>query len=282
MGLWLSLSPGARASDCQAPVSTLELQSTLDRAIRALSRLEPEAFREQTDRLDAQVPCLSEVISRHLSAEIHRIRGIRAVGDRDPDAPLWFAAARALEPSYTLPSDLIPDGNPVRLSYGAFDLSDGQTEVLPSPASGVLRVDGQAARHRPLTWPTILQLLGDDGAVRWTADLAPGAPTPLYPVALEPSGPPPQVVTSDSPPPPPPTEPQLSPRAPLLVAAGGGLVISGLLYGLAGAAEARFDDPATPDAALIGLRRRANSLVIATGFVGATSAGVGIVGLTLP
>jgi hypothetical protein len=60
------------------------------------------------------------------------------------------------------------------------------------------------------------------------------------------------------------------------VAALAGTALTGLLVGLAGAAEARFEDLETPDEELPGLRSRTNSLVVASAFTGAASLGFGV------
>lgn len=270
----------ARASECQAAVSTSALQSSLQEAMWALEHLESARFVDATDAIQAAIPCLSEPLSRHQAAEVHRALGVRAVGDRDPAAAARFAAARSIEPAYTFPSALIPQGHPVRLQYSAMDLATGDVDVVEAPASGVLRFDGRQGRHRPADWPTLVQLLADDGHVRWTAYVMPEQPLPPYAVAAEVT---PDVAQVQPVAPVDPLlelpEPRANARAPLLVASASGLVVSGVLYGLAGVAQARYRDPATPDTELQDIRQRTNSLVIASGFLGGASLGVGAAGL---
>src|SRR5688500_15029340 len=110
--LTLLLAPLA-AAQCDGPTSTADLEAALLDARRSLERLDGTAFGAATDRIDAVLPCLGEPMSRHLAAEVHRTKGIRAVTERSPDASRYFAAARTIEPAYKFPSTLIPEGNPV-------------------------------------------------------------------------------------------------------------------------------------------------------------------------
>ncbi len=270
----------ASAAPCSATAT--ELTETVEQAQRALERLEPEGFITATDRLDTLIPCLAEPLSRHLAAEIHRTKGIRAVSERDATASRYFAAARAIEPAYKLPSTLVPDGHPVRQEYAAFDLTGGGFDPIPAPAEGSLTLDAGPKLYRPTSWPTIAQYLGADGSVRFTAYLQPGAPFPEYPVANT-TGTILPAFVAPPPPPQPVTPPRTtSSRVPLGVAAITGSLLTGALVGLAGVSEAKFNDLDTPDADLDGLRSRANSLVVASGFTGAASVGFGVAFLAVP
>jgi hypothetical protein len=271
------LTGAARAAEpCSA--SAAELTETIEAAQRSLEHLEPDQFVQATDRLDGLLPCLAEPLSRHLAAEVHRTKGIRAVSERDPGASRFFAAARALEPAYKLPSTLIPEGHPVRTEYAAFDLTTGGFEPLPPPAEGTLTLDASPKLYRPTSWPTIAQYLGADGSVRFTAYLEPDALVPEYPLAgtVAPAPAPLPLPAPVPGPAPVPVPPRTSAKVPLGVAAVSGTALTGVLVGLAGVASARFADLDTPDEDLLALRSRANSLVAASAFTGAASLGFGI------
>lgn len=276
----LTLAAAALAAEpCSATAA--DVTETIESAQRALENLDPDRFVAETDRLDALLPCLAEPLGRHLAAEIHRTKGIRAVSERDAAASRYFAAARSLEPAYKLPSTLIPEGHPVRTAYAAQDVTKGTFEPVPAPAEGTLTLDAGQTLYRPTTWPTIAQLLAADGSVRFTAYLEPTTALPDYPIltaapAPVPADPVPAVPTPAPPGPVPPPPSAGAPRAPLGVAALAGTALTGLLVGLAGAAEARFEDLETPDDELPGLRSRANSLVVASAFTGAASLGFGV------
>jgi len=267
----------AFAAECPKPLSTAELDGLLADARRSLERLDTQEFVETTDAVDLALPCLGEPITRHLAAEIHRTKGIRAVSERDPHAPRIFAAARSIEPAYKFPSTLIPEGNPVRIEYASFDLATGKVERVASPTEGTLMLDGAQSAWRPIEWPTVAQYLRADGAIAWTAYVTPGMPLPHYPASaavaeheaeLTALLVTPEVVA--------PVHTKRSPKVPLAVAAGTSALLTGLSWGLAANAAAQFEDPTTPDTELESLQSRANTLTIVGGFTGAAAVGFGI------
>lgn len=264
---------------CDVPSSTADLEAALLDARRSLERLDTGAFVAATDRIDAVVPCLAEPMTPHLAAEVHRTKGIRAVTERNPDASRYFAAARTIEPAYKFPSTLIPEGNPVRREYGAFDLQSGGYDALPAPREGTLTLDAGTKLFRPTEWPTLAQYMGADGAIAWTAYLLPAAPFPDYPQGAPTVAPVP-VVPVPVPEVPVPVPPK-SARLPLALTSLGAGLVTGALYGLAGVNEARFKDPATPDEKLDGYRSTANSLVVVSAFTGAATVGFGVAAIAV-
>ena len=269
----------AAAADCERATSTADLEAALLEARRSLERLDTTAFVAATDQVDAVVPCLGEPITRHLSAEVHRTKGIRAVTERSPDAARYFAAARTIEPAYKFPSTLIPEGNPVRTEYGTFDLASGGFEPLPPPREGTLTLDAATKLYRPTGWPTLAQYMGPDGAIGWTTYLMPGTPFPAYPTADGAVVPAPLLV--EPVPVVPVTPPHRNAKLPLAVASLTAGILTGTLYGLAGYNEGRFKDPQTPDADLDGFRATANSLVVVSAFTGAATLGFGVAAIAV-
>jgi len=270
------LAATAFGADCERRLSTSELDSMLAEARRSLEKLDTQLFVETTDALDLAIPCLGEPLTGHLAAEIHRTKGIRAVSERDPQAPWVFAAARAIEPAYKFPSTLIPDNHPVRLAYAQVDLSKGQVAPLRPASEGTLTLDGRQNAWRPMDWPTVAQYLGPDGAVVWTTYLRPGMPMPAYPEQAETPAPTavnPLLIGSDLPPT---VETHRNPKVPFAIAAISSAVLTGVLLTAAGMSEAEFNDPDTPDQDLDALRTRTNAFTIAGGLTGAATIGFGI------
>jgi hypothetical protein len=268
------LAATAFGSDCERRLSTAELDGMLAEARRSLEKLDTETFVETTDALDLAIPCLGEPLTGHLAAEIHRTKGIRAVSERDPQAPWVFAAARAIEPAYKFPSTLIPDNHPVRLAYAQVDLSKGQVAALLPAAEGTITLDGRQNAWRPMDWPTVAQYLGADGAVLWTTYLRPGMQMPPYPEQTETPemAVNPLLIAS--------TEPTIAkrgnPKVPFAIATISSAVLTGVLLAAAGVSEQEFNDPNTPDSDLDALRLRANAFTVASGLTGAASVAFGI------
>lgn len=265
MILFFALS--AWAQDCPEPTYSTDLSEAIAQAEGTFSDLDIPSFREATDALRAVVPCLRDPVTRSVAANVHRFLGIRAFGDRDDNARLYFAAARSIEPYYEFPSTLIPPGNPVRAVYADLELGQGTGRDVPRPEDGYLQFDGRTTLKRPVTWPTLVQRFDGDGQVVMSAYLAPEDPMPTYAVSTAVEVADPAAVISTPPPP---------ARMPLLVGTAVAAVVTGVTYGLAGNAEARFKSPVTPDSSLNRLEKTANSLVIVSGVTGAVTVGLGI------
>lgn len=269
---WLALAAHA-GTVCSEGSDTTDLTNAIVDAEVSFSDLDIVAFKASTDHIRALLPCLEDPLTRHLAAEVHRYLGIRAFGDRDPDADLYFAAARAIEPDYEFPPSLIPEGNPVRTAYRAYDLAQARTLPVPEPATGSLQFDARTTLERPAAWPTIWQRLDEDGAVVATDYLLPAEAMPAYPVRQV------RIVRVAPMDPPPPTEsraPSPPLRTPLLIGTVTAAATTGVLYGLAGVAHGAFHDPSTPDANLDALRGRANRMTVGSAVAGLATVSLGI------
>src|SRR5690348_17334170 len=86
---------------CPSPAPTSVLLSThLTAAQQAWASLDVTRFRDLMGQVDEDLPCVSDEISRHLAAELHRYEALLAFLDRDTDKSTHaFAAARSIEPT---------------------------------------------------------------------------------------------------------------------------------------------------------------------------------------
>lgn len=267
--LLILLASAGFAADCAEPASSTDLTSSIADAQATIAKLDIEAFKAATDRLDALLPCLDDPVTRNVAAEVHRFKGIRAFADRDLDtATVMFRAGRALEPGYVMPDDLIPPGNPIRQAYEDVDYGEPDYDLLPTPASGgYVQLDGRTTNQRPRTWATLYQRFDGKGALVETAYLVPDAPVPQYPVQVG-------EVTVEIPYDDPVFE-DTKPVALLGAAVAAGLT-TGILYGMAGLEHAKFDNPSTPTELLEPAADRANALTIASAITGTATVGLGV------
>lgn len=265
--LGVLLSPAAHAVPSCEPITTPDdIQDALDRAETALTDLDIEGFQRNVRDAEALLPCVGTRLSSPVIADFHRFWALRAFGVRDPLARQAFAAARSLEPGYRFPETLIPSGNPVLQEYIAVDPGASSTERVDAPADGVLLFDGRSTLERPIDRPVVVQLATDLG-VNFTAYVLPDMPLPTY-VALR-----------EAPPGTPPSVARGSPRIPLLVGTSAAAVLTGTLYGVALAGQARYKDldrDPVPDVALPGLRARTNALVVASAATATATVGAGV------
>lgn len=258
----LALLPQAAAATCDRGVPVDEVLDALDAAETALLALDVDAFRARLEQAEAILPCVRERLEPSVVAEVHRLWGLRAFGERDPLASAAFAAARRLEPAGRFPEALIPTGSPVLEAYTAIDPSARATVPLDRPAQGELLVDGRPELERPRDWPVLVQHLHPEG-LGFTAYLRPGAPLPAYEIERRPLG----------------ATPAARRRGRLVAGAGSALLVGGALYGLALHGHARYLDVErrpVPDHRLPGLRTRTNALVVASAVSTVAAAGTGV------
>jgi hypothetical protein len=283
----LTSAAPAAASDTSCPGLTLgsSLRTAAEQAQAAFGATKVPEFQVAIAEIDALVPCLMEPVDPELAALVHRMRGLGAFIERDQDrARQAFASARALQPDYSWPEDLIPWGHPLLGLYQALPTDEAAFETVPPPASGWVYMDGRPSEPRPLEWPTIMQVSDAEGAVQLSSYLWPGDPLPEYSIELAPSqllavpeptpgdeSALPATVAATS------TTVRTGPRAGLLAAAGGAAVASGVLYALAARSHDQYWDPATPYADLDGARGRTNGLVLASAGAAGLALGSGVV-----
>jgi hypothetical protein len=272
MLLALGLGTAALAA-CPTPAPTsVLLFSHLTAAQQAYVALDVPRFRDLMDQVHADLPCVSDEVTKHLAAEIHRYEGLEAFLDRSQDrSTKAFAAARSVEPTYRFPDAVVPAGNPVLADYTALDPDDGRTERVAPPLDGRIQFDGQPTETRPADFPTLFQLIDSEGRVRATAYLWPGDPLPDYPAgeipkAADATGGRHQDVT------------ELVHRGPdrrWLAGAVTAAVVSGGLYGGAYVVHQKYYATTTPIGQLDGLRSVNNTLVVASGGVAVAAVGLG-------
>jgi hypothetical protein len=170
--------PGLAHAACKKPVSAAELQTTLDTAEAAYGRVDIDAFNGAMEKARKQVVCITEEITPSLAAELHRLEGMYAFANSARDkAMAAFAAARALEPDYAFPTNIVPPGNPLLEHYTAKD-PVCEEERIPPAKDGKVRVDGGGQRKLPTEFPAIVQVLDPKGGDDITQYHWPGDPLP--------------------------------------------------------------------------------------------------------
>lgn len=259
---------------CEGPSASHQVSAAIDEALEQYRQLEIDRFRAQVDVAKAHIGCLETFLSRHLAAEYHRAQGIRLFVDRNSsDAQKHFAAARVLEPSFTFPTDLVPEGNPLLDDYRALEPQPASFDELARPAVGTIKLDGSTTRKRGAGRPVIFQLADGSGKVVLSEALAPEQAPSAYDVEGE------GVATTDGG-----GKPKREkgarkgPNVPLLIVAGTAAVAAGALYGGAFATRSNWQgvpansgDTDKVDAA----RGLTNGLVVGSWIAGGIAVGTG-------
>lgn len=171
----------AYAGACADKATIAELNRSMDKAETAYGSLDLDGFMGSSDLLRTDLPCLGEPMTRVVAERIHRIEGLRGYLDGDRRAASQsFAAARALNPDYSFPDTLVPAGYPEFELYNALDLTLGSTSKVDPMIDGYVLLDGKVGNDRPTDWPTIVQVINEDGDVVVTKYVRPGEPMPSY------------------------------------------------------------------------------------------------------
>ena len=259
---------GVWAEDCPQPVSVSELVVSLELAEAAQADADLVGLHASTDRATEQLACLQEPITRALAARFHRTLGLRLLLDREMDeARRAFAASRSIEPGYRFPETLVPQGNPVLDEYHALPVENPALQQVPVPRQGYLLFDGREGSQRPVSWPAVVQLCDEDGAVLATSWAWPGDPLPEYVARREPS------VSGAHPT----SSSHGGMRVGLMVGSGVSAAAAVTLLALSRDASATYYDPSTTGEDELGrLQGQANGLLAASEVATILTAGLGL------
>ncbi len=156
------------------------LLEDLRQAEQAHADLDIPRLQAEADQALAAARCLDRVVPTGAAARLHRVVGLDAFTLQERDrATRAFAAARSVDPSFDYPVSQIPAGHPLRTYYAALPLDAGTTAEVHVGAGLRLYFDGQASTQRPLSWPSVAQVVGRDGEVISTTYLWPDDPLPV-------------------------------------------------------------------------------------------------------
>jgi hypothetical protein len=258
---------------CQGLTTSADLVAGLQTARDAYSDLDLDAFRDAIYDVRLVVPCLSEALTPHDAAEVHRFEGLLGFVERDPDrSARAFAAARAIEPMYRFPESLVPAGNGALVDYSAIDPDSGARDRVPAPLDGRILFDGEPEALRPSDFPTLVQLVDGRGVVTATVYLWPGEALPPYaprPIVSESVDDDHRSASSAV------GALQTGPNRSLLTGAAFTGVAAAGLYAGAFVVSRRYDSQQTELDQLGALRTVNNSLVVASGAAASVALGLG-------
>lgn len=256
---------------CSAPITVLQLEARLEAAQAAYVRMDVDAFADKLDVARAALPCLVEPLGPRDAARYHQIEALAAFVRQDDLRA--FSALRSLfvaDPSYALPAEITPPGNPLTSLVDAARAGGGGAGApVAVPEGYVLRIDGAQSDARPNDRPFIVQMIVS-GRPLYSGYLQGGDPLP--------EGVAPAVAVAT--PGPLPTEPTPPARRALSVPLVGGAGVSAIaaagLYGWALSMRGDYDDlqSGLSREELDALRGRTNAAVYASAGAGALSVGL--------
>jgi len=257
MYLLVLLAGAATAGDCERVVSQTEIRSLLEDAMLAYSAMDDETFATSTHEARRLLPCVDEVFEPTGAAAFHRLAGMQAFYDGDPDAAeSSFRASIAIRPDTGLSELVAPEGGKLHRAWQSAASAPGP-DLAPLPISSGYRlfVDGQRGSEIPVGLPYIAQLTTRSGDVDWSGYVEPGAPMPRTLIAAmgtpgsSPAGAESEPEVASTPiPKDGPRKPERSRRgvnSGLLVAAAGSAVVAGALFGTSAMVRGQYDEDPT-------------------------------------
>ncbi len=162
--------PEAAARDLMVAVQAVET---------AHANLDISGLQESAQEAVAAVPCAEGVHEPVDAARLHRVVGLDAFTRQERDlATRAFAAARSADSSFAFPTEVVPEGHPLRTYYAALPLDAGTSQAITASSGLQLRLDGVESQARPLSWPTLAQVLEPSGRVVYSGYLWPEDPLP--------------------------------------------------------------------------------------------------------
>lgn len=226
----LALTAAVALAECDART----LAQAVGHAETAFTEMDGDRFGDAVRDARSTLECIADVLSPIEVAGYHRVNALAAFLRQDHTrATLEFRAVRGTQPGYVLPTEIAPEGHPLRTDYDASgQFAEGERFPLPDPTTGWLLVDGQRGTNAPGGRPFVLQWVNQDGVVALTAWVDVGSALPAYPKV--PVAPPTPV-------------PGPGPSTGRTVGAAtwvgvGALVVGGGLYGAAFATRGRYFD----------------------------------------
>jgi hypothetical protein len=170
MILLLAILP-AIAGECpeQPLTAALGWASTLETAYASID----EARLEQAHKgLRDAVPCIRAELGPNQAFEIHRALALGAFfdGNESQSRESW-AAVRALQPNWTPPASLMPEGHPLLSLWRATETTPSSMIPLQEAPRGGWGVDGTRQNGIPAARAFILQGFDGSGAVVHTGYL---------------------------------------------------------------------------------------------------------------
>lgn len=253
IGLLLGVALAQEAPCPERPRATLV--DALQASSVAWAQLDGDALDAAMSRVRQATGCMHDVAELDLVLQIHQAQARHAWTTYDPQASAraWLAV-RDLAPVWTAAYEAdVPRDHPVRELWA--ERPQWTTRLDEEPPGGWL-VDGVPGREVPLDRAFVLQALGRQGEVAYTAWHLTAAEVPQTPWRTE------RLAR---------VRRRGSAAAGVLAAGGVGLIAGSLVV------RGRLSDPDTPDSELLALQKRSNAL----GGAGLATAGTSLLTLGL-
>ncbi len=255
--------------DCPGPTHLSDFSAAARAGERAFAQMDLLALGDARRTALQALPCLVDQVTPTVAADFHRMMAMAAFTSADETMVLEeFHAARRLEPGYTVPEAVAPEGHPLtdlynRAASGVLD--DRRLDPVIPPFGGFVLVDGAEGGVRIRGLSALLQPHDAEGTLLETRYVLAADPTPAWgPLPLE-------------------LEARRRRRIALGASTAGALLLSASLGTAAVVTERQFYNTVVPDqdAELTAMQVRTNSMFWASVGAGALAASLGTVTIVL-
>ena len=171
---------GAGPARAACPSTGATLLQTAAQATAGYQARDAAQVEASVASLRQDLLCAGTVLDPAQAAAVHRAMALQSflAGNIDGTRTA-FQAARAADPAYVLPVDLVPDGHPLRVAFDeAKSASAPRTEPLGQRTGQRTWIDGRQGQARPLDRPAIIQADQVSGQMVGSVYLYPDEPLP--------------------------------------------------------------------------------------------------------
>ncbi|MEE2751559.1 MAG: hypothetical protein VX519_09005 [Myxococcota bacterium] len=170
--LGLLLMFNTASAECSLRTTTRDLAQGISDVEAAFVSMDINAFNEAETRTLASIDCLEEALTPYDAAGFHRMSALRSFIVRDEEsAKASYVAALTSQPNYNLPESLAPKGKSLDSLYTeARVLAEEKADrvAVEIPNGAIMTVDGRREQMRPISRPSLIQLLDLKGVVLWS------------------------------------------------------------------------------------------------------------------
>jgi hypothetical protein len=185
--VWLDAGdPVPLTVGCSELQTRTAFATDITNAHSALARLDRPALTASIDAAESKLGCLSDSLSEIEVAHLLRLQGASlwvAGPEQRPDAQMWLAAARSLQPRYQFPSNIVAPSQPLALAVHQTVGDPVDSQRLPA-GRGLVLVNGSPSSNAPLNQPWVVQHV-ENGVPTLGALVRPGEALPSWPGPLQ-------------------------------------------------------------------------------------------------
>jgi hypothetical protein len=157
------------AAACPERTTLAALQETTAKGVTAYADNDKGGLDRAWSTATELADCLGEVVDPKSAAALHRLHAYKQYHGGDADGALRsLRTAAALDPNFTLPAEVAPEGGALyALDSVAHATPDTSSVAFETPEGTKTWVDGKKAAARPTTTPSLIQVSTKEG-VHWS------------------------------------------------------------------------------------------------------------------